>query len=60
MEDNNKNALYCSHCGVLIGEAEDYEEVNGEIVCTSCYNTCNGAWAEAFGDNRYHLGQRRL
>ena len=29
--------LYCSHCGALIGEDEDYEEVNGEIVCTDCY-----------------------
>ena len=26
MEDNKKNALYCSHCGALIGEDEDYEE----------------------------------
>ena len=32
MEDNNKNALYCSHCGALI-EDEDYEEVQGEVVC---------------------------
>ena len=29
MEDNNKNALYCSHCGALIDEDDDYEEVNG-------------------------------
>lgn len=37
MEENNKNVLYCSHCGALIGEDEDYEEVNGEVVCTDCY-----------------------
>ena len=37
MEDKNKNALYCSHCGALIGEDEDYEEVNGEVICTECY-----------------------
>jgi len=30
-----ENKLYCSHCGALIGE--DYEEVNGEIVCTDCF-----------------------
>lgn len=36
MEDKNTNALYCSHCGALI-EDDDYEEVNGEIVCTDCY-----------------------
>ena len=34
MEDKNTNALYCSHCGALIGEAEDYEEVNGEVAPT--------------------------
>lgn len=37
MEESNKNALYCSHCGAFIDEDEDYEEVNGEIVCTDCY-----------------------
>jgi len=59
MEDNNKNALYCSHCGALIGEDEDYEEVNGEIVCTECYErnttTCDRCgetiWTEdSYGD----------
>ena len=30
-----ENKLYCSHCGALI-EDDDYEEVNGEIVCTEC------------------------
>ncbi|SEH86682.1 Putative amidoligase enzyme [Ruminococcus flavefaciens] len=37
MEENKENVLYCSHCGALIAEGEDYEEVNGEIVCTDCY-----------------------
>ena len=32
-----ENKTYCSHCGALIGDDEDYEEVNGEIVCTDCY-----------------------
>ena len=59
MEDNNKNVLYCSHCGALIGEDEDYEEVNGEIVCTECYErnttTCDRCgetiWTEdSYGD----------
>ncbi len=36
MEDKNTDALYCSHCGALI-EDDDYEEVNGEIVCTDCF-----------------------
>ena len=35
-EKNNGNALYCSHCGALIGENEDYEEVQGEVVCMDC------------------------
>ena len=59
MEDNKKNALYCSHCGALIGEDEDYEEVNGEIVCTECFErnttTCDRCgeviWTEdSYGD----------
>ncbi|HQM02914.1 MAG TPA: hypothetical protein PLH98_20625 [Ruminococcus flavefaciens] len=32
-----ENKIYCSHCGALIEDDEDYEEVNGEIVCTDCY-----------------------
>ena len=26
MEENKENSLYCSHCGALIGEDEDYED----------------------------------
>lgn len=36
MEENKENSLYCSHCGALIGEDEDYEAIDGEIVCTDC------------------------
>lgn len=55
MEDNK---LYCSHCGALI-TTDDYEEINGEIVCTSCYEhhttTCdrcgNTIWIDdGYGD----------
>lgn len=57
MEDNNKNALYCSHCGALIGEDEDYEEVNGEIVCISCYEhhtaTCDRCGSTIWIDDGY-------
>lgn len=53
-----ENKLYCAHCGALI-DTDDYEEVNGEIVCTSCYEhhttTCdrcgNTIWLDdSFGD----------
>ena len=57
MEDNNKNALYCSHCGALIGENEDYEEVNCEIVCTDCYErhttTCDRCGSVIWTDDSY-------
>jgi hypothetical protein len=57
MEDNNKNALYCSHCGALIGEDEDYEEVNCEIVCTDCYerftSTCDRCGEVIWTDDSY-------
>lgn len=29
--------LYCSHCGTFI-ETDDYEEFNGEILCSDCIN----------------------
>lgn len=33
-----ENKLYCAHCGALI-DTDDYEEVNGQPVCTECYET---------------------
>lgn len=57
MEDNNKNALYCSHCGALIDEEDDYEEVNGEIVCTDCFErhttTCDRCGETIWTDDSY-------
>ena len=35
MEESNKNAIYCAHCGELI-ENEDFEEFDGEIWCDAC------------------------
>ena len=35
MEDNNKNAIYCAHCGERI-EDEDYDTINGQIWCDAC------------------------
>ena len=54
MEDNR---LYCSRCGAIIDEDEDYEEVNGEIVCTDCYEhnttTCDRCGATIWNDDSY-------
>ena len=37
MEDNNnENRLICSHCGAVIGPDEDYETINGQVVCSDC------------------------
>lgn len=67
MEEKKKNGLYCSHCGALIEEGEDYEEVNGEVVCTECYEnqtvTCDRCgeviWIEAsYGDEYTTLCRR--
>lgn len=55
MEDNK---IYCSHCGAEIND-DDYEEVNGEIVCMECVNnytcTCDECnelifTSESYGD----------
>lgn len=57
MEEKNNN-LYCSHCGALI-ETDDFDEVNGEIVCrdcidrycTSCDHCGSLIWeSDAYGD----------
>ena len=57
MEDNKKNALYCSRCGALIGEDEEYEEVNGEVVCTDCFEnhtvTCDRCGETIWSDDSY-------
>ena len=57
MEDNNKNNLYCSHCGALIGEDEEFGEVNGEIVCNDCIerytSTCDRCGETIWTDDSY-------
>ena len=42
MEENKENVLYCSHCGAIIGEDEDYETVDGDIVCMDCMRSRTG------------------
>ena len=60
MEENKDNVLYCSHCGAIIDEDEDYETVDGDIVCTDCIEnhttTCDRCgriiWtSESYGDD---------
>ena len=57
MEDKNKNELYCSHCGALIQEGEEYEEVNGRPVCTECYENhtvnCDRCGEVIWSDDSY-------
>ena len=60
MEENKENVLYCSHCGAIISEDEDYETVDGDIVCMDCVEnhttTCDRCgriiWtSESYGDD---------
>ena len=57
MEENKDNCLYCSHCGALIGEDEDYETIDGDIVCTDCIEqhttTCDRCGAIIWTDDSY-------
>ncbi|MBR4627282.1 MAG: amidoligase family protein [Ruminococcus sp.] len=57
MENKNTNALYCSHCGALIDEDDDYGEVNGEIVCNDCIerytSTCDRCGETIWTDDSY-------
>lgn len=36
-KEQNENLRYCSRCGAQIDEDDDFEVVNGEIVCTDCF-----------------------
>ncbi len=51
-----ENKIYCSHCGTLI-EDDDYETVNGDIVCTDCYEnhttTCDRCGSVIWTDDSY-------
>lgn len=63
-ENTNQNVRYCSNCGARIEEDEDFEEINGEVVCQECYEThtctcdCCGAiiWTcDCYGDEYTNL-----
>ena len=60
MEENKENVLYCSHCGAIMGEYEDYETIDGDIVCNDCVErhttTCDSCgqiiWtSDSYGDD---------
>jgi len=60
MKENKTETLYCSHCGAVISADEDYETIDGEIVCTECVEqhttTCDRCgtiiWtSESYGDD---------
>ena len=57
MEENKAETLYCSHCGAVIGEDEDYETIDGEIVCTDCVEqhttTCDRCGAIIWTNDSY-------
>ena len=57
MEENKDNCLYCSHCGAVIGEDEDYETINGQVICTDCVerytSTCDRCGSIIWSDDAY-------
>ena len=57
MEENKNNALYCSHCGALIGDDENYETINGQVICSDCVemytSTCDRCGATIWNDDAY-------
>ena len=41
MENNqNENVMYCSHCGAEIDEGDDFEALNGQVLCADCVERC--------------------
>lgn len=58
MENNqNGNEMRCSHCGAIIGENDDFETVNGQVVCTDCIEryttTCDRCNETIWSDDSY-------
>ena len=39
-ENNNENRMVCSNCGAEIDEGDDFETLNGQILCTACVERC--------------------
>lgn len=64
MEEKNGNVMYCSHCGAIIGNDEDYETINGQPVCTDCverYATrCDRCDTLLWSDDEYGDGDTIL
>ncbi|SEH50729.1 Putative amidoligase enzyme [Ruminococcus flavefaciens] len=60
MEENKNNALYCSHCGAIIGEDEDFETINGQVICSDCVerytSTCDRCGTIIWTDDVYGDG----
>lgn len=52
-----QGSLYCSHCGAVIDEDEDYETIDGEVVCTDCVEqhttTCDRCGAIIWTNDSY-------
>ena len=52
-----ENRIICSHCGAEIGEDEDFETVNGQVVCSDCIerytSTCDRCGAIVWTEDSY-------
>ncbi len=52
-----ENRLRCSHCGAEIGVDEDFEMVDGQVVCTDCIEqyttTCDRCGCTIWTDDSY-------
>ncbi|SEH87676.1 Putative amidoligase enzyme [Ruminococcus flavefaciens] len=55
--NNNENRMICSHCGAIIAEDDDFETINGQIVCSDCVErdttTCDRCGAVIWIDDSY-------
>ena len=56
-ENNNENRLICSHCGTIIEDVEDFETINGQVICSDCVemytSTCDRCGATIWNDDAY-------
>ena len=56
-KNQNENRMICSHCGAVINEEDDFETLNGQILCADCVEryttTCDHCGDTIWCDDSY-------
>lgn len=45
-----EDAIYCDRCRDSIYLGQDYFDIDGEVLCESCFDYISGKWRRTHGD----------